>query len=354
MSLTAEQIAVRKTRVGASEIGALVDFYSPSSDGQRVDPYKTALRVFADKDLPAENDDPEDHQQWGLDIEPAILTNHARRFGIKLAPAPGTLVHPSLPLCATPDGIGTRNGRFIDIQAKNAQRFQSHRWGEPGTDDAPLLYVAQVTVELGILKETPEYRELIEDTGDLAVCIEGGPPKAYHIRFDPEMFGALAELAAKFKRDHLDTRKPPVIDGSDAAADYVKRRWARHTGEMQPWTPDAQALADIARTHGETEKISKTLKDEARNQLKMLIGEAAGIEGLCTWKLCKDSVKTLVDWEAVSRELAVIAMKGNEASAAGMLEQLARKHLRAVITKKGVRKFLLLKATGESEEEIAA
>lgn len=351
MSLTKEQLALRRTVVGSSEIGALVDFYSPRPDG-RVDPYKTALAVFADKDLPLE-DDAAEHQTWGLDIEPAILRNHARRHGLHLVKeAPGTLVHGSLPLCATPDGIGiTAEGRARDIQAKNAQRFSSHRWGEAGTDDVPLLYVAQVTVELGILRQHRDWQGRIEDTGDLAVCLEGAPPTAYFIDFDPELFGALADLAAKFKRDHLDKRKAPLIDGSDTAADYVRRRWAKHTGEMLPWTPDAQALYDIARTHAETEKIAASLKEGARNQLKALIGEAAGIESIATWKRCKDSTAIATDWQAAALEVAVLAMKGSEEDGKSFLAPIAKKHTRKVVTREGVRKMHLMKPTGQVETE---
>lgn len=363
--LSPQQIAIRKGLIGSSEIGAILDFYAePGSP--RCDPYKTAQKVFNDKDLPAEpNEKEKDHQMWGLDQEPGILRFHARKHGlrlldpaeVKLEAEPGsgkwkTLVHPSHPLCATPDGIGAGTGFYRDIQAKNAQRFQTHRWGEPGTDDAPLVYVAQLQIELGVMLATPELQGAVATTGDLAVCLEGAPPLAYHVAFDVEMFEGLTHLAAKFKRDHLDTRKPPRIDGSDEAADYVKRRWQKHCGLMQPWTPDAQALVDIARHHAETEKVAETLKEGARNQLKNLIGEAAGIEGLCTWKRCKDTVKTITDWEAVAKELAELAAKG--APAGGLLAEIAAKHTGSRVTKQGHRTLRLMKATGESEIEEAA
>lgn len=361
MSLSPQQLEIRRTRVGSSEIGALVDFYAVEGS-PRCDPYKTAQKVFNEKDLAPEPDAEEKaHQVWGLYQEPGILGFHAYSHDLRLVKPKElvlaktekpeewqTLVHPTLPICATPDGIGERTGgRLRDIQAKNAQRFQSHRWGEPGTDDVPLLYVAQVTFELGILLQHEKFIGRVDDVGDLAVCMEGAPPLAYHIKFDPEMFAGLAHLAAKFKRDYLDTRKPPKIDGSDDAADYVRRRWQTHTGDMREWSADAQVLADIARKHAETEKISKDLKEAARNQLKDLIGESSGIEGVGTWKRCKDSTKTLTNWKAVAEALA--------ADDPARLLELAAQHTAVQITKKGSRRLLLTKSNGVSEiEEEAA
>ena len=88
MSLSPEQIEMRRTVVGSSEVGALVDYYAPREE--RCDPYKTALDVFASKTLPRSTESAgEDHRHWGLDLEPAILANHVRRMGYQLLPAPG-------------------------------------------------------------------------------------------------------------------------------------------------------------------------------------------------------------------------------------------------------------------------
>ena len=353
MSLSPAQIELRRTRIGSSEIGAIVDFYAKEGS-PRCDPYKTAQKVFNEKVLPA-NDEPADHQVWGLDIEPGILAYHARKHGLQLVPPPGTLLHATFPICATPDGIGRRPllvNRFRDIQAKNAQRFQSHRWGEPGTDDVPLLYVAQTTVELGILLEHVDWIGRIDDIADLAVCMEGAPPLAYSVKFDPEMFGQLATLAAKFKRDHLDTGKPPLIDGSDEAAEYVRRRFEKHSGLLKPWSDTAQDLVDRIRALAETEKAAATDKEEARTQLKNLIGKTEGIERIATWKKAKDTIERVTDWRASAMDMAAELSHhiGTEAAQA-RLEEVALANTTEEITRKGSRRLLLTKATGVAEIE---
>ena len=160
--LTPEQIAIRRTRVGGSEIGALLG----------VDPHKTALDVFAGKVLPPVEEEPAPHLAWGHDVERSILAFHGRQFA--RIEEPGTLLHPKHPaICATPDGLGVREGGSrVVLEVKNSQWHQSHRWGEPGTDDAPLLYVAQVQMELGIALSLGD----VEGTADLVASIAGAPP----------------------------------------------------------------------------------------------------------------------------------------------------------------------------------
>lgn len=372
MSLSAAQKKLRETLVGSSEIGAIVDFYAEPG-AARCDPFKTAQDVFNEKVLPpAASAAEKAHQRWGHFQEPGILGFHAEEHGLSLvAPAdldlesePGsgkwrTLVHGKRPLCATPDGIGfTGRDGYRDIQAKNAQRWGSHRWGEAGSDDAPLVYVGQLQIELGILLQHEKFAGRIDDVGDLAVCLEGAPPTAYHIKFDPELFGGLATLAEKFTRDFILPKKPPKIDGSDSASEYVRRRWEKHVGALKPRSDRAVELADGIRAAKANIKGFEGVLEALANELKQLIGGAAGIEGLCTWKKAKDSAEVFTDWRAVAEDAAlthVLASTGYSPQAldlaASFLAPYLDKHTIAKITKKGSRRLLLLKANGTNEEE---
>jgi predicted phage-related endonuclease len=245
--LTAEQIEVRRTRIGASEIGAVLG----------IDTHCTPLQLVMRKKMPRV-DHAEDHRSWGNDVEPAILRNYTRRQGYALLPSPGTLVHPTLPyLCATPDGLGQPSGdrhvRCRDIQAKNVEEHHLRDWGEPGTADAPLLYVAQVTVEVGILLARAEMDlRPVQDLGDLAVSFGGRPPLGYPIPFNAELFGNLAEAAAKFVRDYLLTDKTPPLEGDRAALEYVKRRYRASDRRAAPADAGGAELAvPAARAQGE-------------------------------------------------------------------------------------------------------
>lgn len=279
MSLTAEQLAVRKSRVGSSEIGALIG----------VDPYKSAFDLFLEKTLPAA-DDGADHQTWGLDLEPSILTFHARKRGYTLiappenAPRWPSYAHPTLPLVCTPDGLAHALDGKIALQAKNDQGYGQTEWGDPNTDDAPMLYLAQTTVEMGVL--LAKGVDIVRD--ELVVSIRGAPPVAYPVKFDHDLFTGLAEIATKFVRDHLETGKPPEMTPPQEA-EYIRRRYAKNNGTLlQPTDEILELWADVQRLRA-AEKAATAEKETAETALKAALGEADGIEGVCTWKLQKGS-----------------------------------------------------------------
>ena len=318
MSLTPEQMEIRRTRIGGSDIGALLG----------INPYKTSLGVFASKVLPPSPEKPAIHLEWGHDVERAILASHARNSDLKIE-EPGTLIHPKHPaICATPDGIGVRkSGTRVVIEAKNSQWHQAHRWGEAGTDDAPLLYLAQVQMELGIALALGE----VEDVGELVASIAGAPPVIYRIRFDPELFGQLVDVAEKFLRDHVVTGIPPNNWALDrGAGEYLARKFERNDGTVLAATDDLRSLAQSVATMRATEKAAKAEKEVAENALKAALGTADGVAGVCTWKRCKDSTELVTDWRAI-------------AEVARIPPELIAAHTKKIVTKEGSRRLLLAK-----------
>lgn len=289
--LSAAQMEMRRSRIGSSEVGAILG----------IDPYKSDYEVFADKTLPEEGQR-EDHRSWGMDLEPAILRHHARVRGYELLPPPGSLIHPALPLVCTPDALALAGGGIVDLQAKNDQGHGQIEWGEPGTDDAPLLYVAQVTAEIGVLRAAGHN----VSHGELAVTIRGAPPVAYRIDFREALFGDIAELCAKWVRDHLATGKPPKGTAPEVA-EYIRRKYARHDERVLEPTPELEALVQGVTCARSTCKAAEEAKTEAENALKNAIGDAAGIAGLCTWRAQKRAAHAVK--ESTSRVLRLTKVK---------------------------------------------
>lgn len=305
--LTDADKALRATRVGASEIGALLG----------IDTRKKPIDLFIDKKTP-EGDAPKDHQRWGLDQEQSIIAYHARAKGLDLitpvdeAGKPTedgkwrSMPHPTLPLICTPDALAISKDGSVAVQAKNDQGWDDLEWGKPGTGDAPLVYVAQCTVEIGIL--LARGREVVRD--DLAVSIRGAPPVSYPVTFDPELFGQLAELAQRFRRDHLDTGKRP--DGEPAkVAEYIRRRYAKPTpGLVLQETPELRALVEKVKWFRAQQKSLKSDALTAENELRAAIGDAEGIAGLCTFKLQKGSTYEVT--KKPGRVLRITGLKDEE------------------------------------------
>ena len=91
----------------------------------------------------------------------------------------------------------------------------------------------------------------------------------------------------------------PEADGYDDTTDYIKTEYAvgRDDEEKDPTEEILEALKDLQKAKLD-EKDAQTRKAEAENKIKVYMGDATIIKGVCTWKNNKDSVKT--DWEQVA------------------------------------------------------
>jgi predicted phage-related endonuclease len=319
VSLTKEQLEIRRGRVGSSEIGALLG----------VSEYGTAMTVFTQKLFPEERT--EAHLSWGHDVEKAILAAHQRTEGFLYLESPGTLVHPMNPaVCATPDAFGVRSfsAPKVVLECKNSQSFNAGKWGEPGTDSVPLAYVAQVQFELGISLACGQD---VAPVAHLIACIGGAPPVVYPIQFDAELFGRLVETAEKFVRDHLMTGIPPDGWETDpAAAEYLACRYERNNGLLLPATEESRNLAAELRALRLKSKETEAQTETLEAKIKDLIGETDGIEGVATWRRAKDTTGIVTDWQAVAAEAVVSPL-------------IIEKHTRIATTRKGSRRLLLAK-----------
>jgi predicted phage-related endonuclease len=286
--------AARENTIGASEIGAVL------GKDRYMSPVQLFMRKKMEKKRRQQKKEPP-HRDWGTDVEPAILTNFARRHGYELMPSPGWLPHPTLAIGCTADGLGVKGGQIRVIQAKNIEEHHVREWGEPGTAEAPLSYVAQVTLEVGILRA---HDDAIEGAGDIAACFGGRPPLGYPIPFNAELFGNLAQAAERFVRNYLIPNKPPPLEGDRAALEYVKRRWGTSTGELLEPTDKARELVVKLRELKAAGASAETDAEQLQAQLCALIGEAYGFEGLCTWGVVKEQRRTVINWPMVCEYLA--------------------------------------------------
>lgn len=304
--------AARATRIGASEIAAVLG----------LDKYRSPVQLFMDKRRrQPSRPDPEDHRNWGLDMEPAILRNFARCEGYQLMRPPGLVTPVKVPhLCATPDGLGVKRGRVRDLQAKNVGEHHTREWGDPGTSWVPLVYLAQVTIELGVLRAGWDAEEQLEDEAELVVSFGGRAPVGYPVKFNPELFGNLSEAAERFVRDYLIPDKVPPLDGDRAALAFVRQEWRKSSGELLEPTAEATNLVGRLRVLKREIKKREWDHDDVQAKLCALIGSAYGFEGLCTWGVVPEQRQLVLDWRMVVENL--IAM-----------HQLDRQEIRALMEK---------------------
>jgi len=151
-------------------------------------------------------------------------------------------------------------------------------WGEPGTDEIPLHYLAQVHHYL-VLAEVP--------VCDVVVLIGGSDFRIYTVEADPVVAEGLVEQELAFAQRVMDGTPPEPVNLADAV-----RRWGKSSAEgFVEATQRELAAVEVLRLVQENRRIT----DETEEFNKAVILRRLGDSGdsliddtgklLATWKL---------------------------------------------------------------------
>jgi len=292
--LSDRQQALRATGLGASEV--------PTALG--LNPFMAAAELAAVKRGEMEPSVAGEAAAWGQRFERPIADEWiARRRAEGHAWAiftPGTLRHPTCPvLLASPDRIVVPDGRRArsewvkGLEIKNLSFFRGHEFGDEA-DAIPEHILVQVQVQLEVTGL---------DASGLGAVLGGQRYIERDILRDREMGRMLVEFATKWWADHVVQGLPVPVDGSEASTTYLRRRYPVDSLPPMPATQEAAELVAAVRAAKAALKAAEATETEATNRLRALLGPAAGVEGLCTYRANKPSNK--VDWEEVARFVAV-------------------------------------------------
>ncbi len=268
MSLTPEQIALRRNTLGASEIAAVCG----------LDPFRGPWDVWADK-LGLDIREEFAESAMGHLFERPLLEHYSRKTGFVLA-YPETMIHPIHRwVSATPDGLAS--DRVVQVKVVGAN--MAHKWDA----GVPEYVICQVQWEMFV-------------TGlPLAVivaCVGGTDYRALDVQADLEIQESLLDLGLEFWESHVLTGAPPDPDASEACRKALSARHRKHSAELVPATRE---LVEMAREHKRLGKQAKGLKEERDaigNALRLAIGERLGFEwdtGRCIWAADKNGDRSL-------------------------------------------------------------
>lgn len=236
----------------------------------------------------------------GKKFESAILQTYAEEMNCKLEHVDGynLITCDKYPrLGASLDGWNHSLG--IPVDAKNI-RFRDERWGEAYTSDFPDYYKAQLQVQMMVTGAKFAH---------LAVMFSGQDFFIYTMEYDEELAKKILDAADAFW-PYVDGDQMPEADGSDEATEYIKSEFAMGDAAAvkDPTEEILEALKDLQKAKLD-EKDAQTRKAEAENKIKVYMGDATVIKGVCTWKNNKDSIKT--DWEQVA-SVALASMSAED------------------------------------------
>lgn len=284
-------LAERRRGLGGTDAAAIVG----------ASKWATEFDVWMEKvnDLPQKSDT--DLMWWGRALEDVIARRYVETTGRKVW-APGrVMAHADFPeLIGSPDRLVLGEQRGLEVKTASLQT--AGEWGPDGSDVMPEAYVVQVAHYMAITGF---------DKWDVAVLLGGNDFRVYTVQRDREFEDWLVNRCVGWWQEHVVGGRQPFITGAKSTSDVLARRWQRDTGELLDRSADGYATTYRDRylqARKERQRL-EALEDEAANNLKALIGEAAGLKfgdgSTVTWKAARDT--EVVDWRAAFERLAELA-----------------------------------------------
>lgn len=265
-----------------------------------VSPYGGKFAVWLDKTGRAAPVVETPAMKAGKKFESAILQTYAEEMNCKLEHVDGynLITCDKYPrLGASLDGWN--HDLQIPVDAKNI-KWKNEKWGDAWTDQFPEYYKAQLQVQMMVTGATFAH---------LAVMFSGQDFFIYSMEYDEDMAQKILDASDEFW-PFVERDKMPEADGSDEATEYIKSEFARGDAATvkEPTEEILEALKGLQKAKLD-EKDAQNRKTEFENRIKLFMGDATAIKGVCTWNNNKDSVKT--DWEQVA-SVALASMSAED------------------------------------------
>ncbi len=176
MVLSAKQREARATRVGASEVAALMGEH----------PYMTALDVY-DRIVNGVQREATINMAVGAYMEPYVLRMARDLLGIRSRACSRAYVHSTLPLCASPDAYSGPHG-LVEVKVSGA-------WSKTGPG-------AFWQVQTQMMLTGRDWTDI--------VVMAGSNLTVERVDAEPSAWVKIVEEVAWFYAWHLAPRRPPV------------------------------------------------------------------------------------------------------------------------------------------------
>lgn len=265
-----------------------------------ISPYGGKFAVWLDKTGRAAPVVETPAMKAGKKFESAILQMYAEEMDCKLEHVDGyqLITCDKFPrLGASLDGWN--HDLQVPVDAKNI-KWKNEKWGDAWTDQFPEYYKAQLQVQMMVTGATFAH---------LAVMFSGQDFFIYSMEYDEKMAQKILDASDEFWH-YVENDQMPEADGSDEATEYIKSEFAMGDAAAvkEPTEEILEALKGLQKAKLD-EKDAQNRKTEFENRIKLFMGDATAIKGVCTWNNNKDSVKT--DWEQVA-SVALASMSAED------------------------------------------
>lgn len=186
---TRKQLERRRGRaLGASQVAAMLG----------LDPFQSGWDVYAYHVYGTET--PVNYaMQLGTALEPLLLDYAEEQLGPLVREVEFELHDPSL--IVHPDAVLVESGEVVEAKTADLLWPKVGGWGEPETGEVPVRVAAQVTVQMIATEAKVAWIPLLR---------RWQPPVMYCVEYDEEVASWMLEEIARWWRDHIVNREPPV------------------------------------------------------------------------------------------------------------------------------------------------
>jgi putative phage-type endonuclease len=272
----------RRTYIGGGDAAAIAG----------VSPWGSPFSCWQEKVGDAPERDVSERMRWGLILEGPVAHEWASRAGVTNLRKATFRRHPDVEYVGGhPDyyAVHPQDGPVI-LEVKTSGSPAD--WEGPDGDQVPIHYYLQVQHYLMVTGY---------QTAHIAALLRGSELRSYRVPGDAEVQAGLLAAYAEFW-DLVTSGTPPEIDGHEATAEAIRRRFPRSEDEE---IVGDQADEDFVRMilEARTVKANAEAQEElAKNRLMSRMGTATRLllpSATVTWRTSKD--RTVVNWEAVAK-----------------------------------------------------
>lgn len=283
MTLTAEQLVLRKKHLGASESGAVLG----------LSPFQTPMDIYLKKTLDTEPEKPTSAMETGNRLEKAILDWAEDRLGWAIDRPNKTIVASDGILSATPDGFipdvdPDKNPPQL-VDAKFSSR--ADEWGEEGTDSIPESYVVQMQHQMLVTGARLVWVPV------LLMTYKSVDWRLYRVEANDQLQAVLRDRLIAWWNKHVVPRVPP--DDFSVPLDVLKRL-KRQPKSTVVLGDDALAAVTAYEMANDAAKEADARLEEAKSSVLAMLGlddpaEAAELPDGTTLTFFEQNGKRLAD-----------------------------------------------------------
>lgn len=327
MSGRAMWLEARRLGLGGSDAPAILG----------LDPWRSGLDIWRSKIEPTPPTDDEKFLfKIGHLLEPVIAGLYSDETQRDVfIPEPEIVQHLKFPeLIGSPDRLAPKDGRVVEL--KSEHQF-ADKFGDPGSDQVPDHYIVQCAHYMAVANL---------DRCDVAVLHGGFKFAIYQLRRDLDLEKSMIEQLREWWHSYVVKKVEPPLDASEAWGNYLAHKYPFNKGPIvkvdENKNPELMRHVFNVLNYKRGIDDFKTKLTAAANEVKAFIAENDGVAGpwgQITWRLCKDSTETRINYDKLLDHIAKEhGIKDDE------IAVLRDNHMESVITKRGGRRFVAKRA----------